>query len=463
MARRQQQADRALRPAMRSPGRPIPARHVERAFWRLIAQGKRSEDAAHEVGVSAPVGTRWFRHAGGMPPLSLSEPTGRYLSFCEREELALLKAQGLGVRAIARELRRDPGTISRELRRNAATRGGRLGYRASVAQWKAQTAARRPKPAKLLTNPRLKDYVQQRLSGQLQRPDGTAAAGPQTTWKGLNKPHRADRRWAMAWSPEQISARLVVDFPDDEDMRISHEAIYQALYIEGRGALKRELVACLRTGRALRKPRERSRNKPQGHVTADVVLSERPAEADDRAVPGHWEGDLIIGTDRSAIGTLVERSSRSTLLVHLPRLDGWGEKPYVKNGPSLGGYGAVAMNAALTASMTKLPEQLRKTLTWDRGKELSGHAQFALETGTRVFFADPHSPWQRPTNENTNGLLRQYFPKGTDLSRWSAEDLEAVAHALNNRPRKILGWRTPAEVFEEQLRSLQQAGVASTS
>ena len=177
----------------------------------------------------------------------------------------------------------------------------------------------------------------------------------------------------------------------------------------------------------MREPRARSRNKPQGHVTADVVLSERPAEADDRAVPGHWEGDLIIGTGRSAIGTLVERSSRSTLLVHLPRLEGWGEKPPVKNGPSLGGYGAVAMNAALTASMTKLPEQLRKTLTWDRGKELSGHAQFALETGTKVFFADPHSPWQRPTNENTNGLLRQYFPKGTDLSRWSAEDLEAVA------------------------------------
>ena len=197
-------------------------------------------------------------------------------------------------------------------------------------------------------------------------------------------------------------------------------------------------------------------------MTADVVLSERPAEADDRAVPGHREGDLIIGTGRSAIGTLVERSSRSTLLVHLPRLEGWGEQPPVKNGPSFGGYGALAMNAALIASVATLPQQLRKTLTWDRGKELSGHAAFALESGTRVFFADPHSPWQRPTNENTNGLLRQYFPKGTDLSRWTAEDLEAVAHALNNRPRKILGWRTPAEVFEAQLRSLQQPRVAST-
>ena len=301
---------------MRSPGRPDPSRVVQRQFWRLIATGITSAEAALAVGVSVPVGTRWFRHAGGMPPISLAEPTGRYLSFEEREEIAILHAQDPGVRPIARAIGRDPATISRELRRN---------------------------------------------------------------------------------------------------------------------------------------------------VTTDVVLSERPAEAEDRAVPGHWEGDLIIGTGRSAIGTIVERSSRSTLLVHLPRIEGWGEKPYVKNGPSLGGYGAIAMNAALTASMTKLPEQLRKTLTWDRGKELSGHAQFALETGTKVFFADPHSPWQRPTNENTNGLLRQYFPKGTDLSRWSAEDLEAVAYALNNRPRQTLGWKTPAEVFEEQLRSLQQPGVASTS
>jgi IS30 family transposase len=386
------------------------------------------------------------------------------LSFAEREEIALLKAQDKGVREIARTIGRDPGTVSRELRRNAATRGGKPVYRAVVAQWKAQQAAKRPKAAKLAGNEQLREYVQDRLAGNVHGPDGTIVPGPKTPpWKGLNKPHRQDRRWSTAWSPEQIAQRLKVDFPDDESMRISHEAIYQSLFIEGRGALKRELVTCLRTGRALREPRARSRNKPQGHVTADVVLSERPAEAEDRAVPGHWEGDLIIGTGRSATGTLVERSSRSTLLVHLPRMEGWGEKSYVKNGPSLGGYGAVAMNAALTASMTNLPEQLRKTVTWDRGKELSGHAQFALETGTRVFFADPHSPWQRPTNENTNGLLRQYFPKGTDLSRWSAEDLEAVSHALNNRPRKILGWKTPAEVFEEQLRSLQQAGVASTS
>ncbi|WP_443058227.1 IS30 family transposase, partial [Streptomyces sp. JWR5-1] len=433
---------------MRSPGRPEPSRAVQREFWRLIASGVTTVQAAEGVGVSAPVGIRWFRHAGGMPPISLDEPTGRYLSFAEREEIALLRAQELGVREIARRIGRDAGTVSRELRRNAATRGGKPVYRALVAQWKAQQAAKRPKTAKLAGNDELREYVQERLAGRVRRPDGTIVAGPRTpAWKGLNKPHRQDRRWATAWSPEQISHRLRVDFPDDESMRVSHEAIYQALFIEGRGALKRELVTCLRTGRALRTPRARSQNKPQGHVTADVVLSERPVEAGDRAVPGHWEGDLIIGTGRSAIGTLVERSSRSTLLVHLPRLEGWGEIPPVKNGTSLGGYGAIAMNAALTTSMTQLPEQLRKSLTWDRGKELSAHAQFAFDTGTKVFFADPHSPWQRPTNENTNGLLRQYFPKGTDLSRWSSTDLEAVAMAINNRPRKVLGWRTPAEVF----------------
>lgn len=461
--RRQWRADRALRPAMRSPGRPQPSRAVQREFWRVIATGVTTVEASMTVGVSWPVGARWFRHAGGMSPISLAEPSGRYLSFEEREEIAIFRAQGAGVRAIARRLGRDPGTISRELRRNAATRGGQKEYRATVAQWKAQEAAKRPKTAKMVANPRLRDYVQDRLAGQVRHPDGSVVAGPVAApWKGLNKPRRADRRWSSAWSPEQIARRLPIDFPEDDSMRISHEAIYQSLFIEGRGALKRELVAYLRTGRALRQPRERSRNKPQGHVTADVVLSERPAEAADRAVPGHWEGDLIIGTGRSAIGTVVERHSRATILVHLPRLDGWGEQPPVKKGPSLGGYGAAAMNQALTTSITALPEQLRKTITWDRGKELSGHAAFTLETGTKVFFADPHAPWQRPTNENTNGLLRQYFPKGTDLSRWSADDLAAIAYTLNNRPRKVLGWKTPAEVFDEQLRSLDQAGVART-
>ena len=244
-------------------------------------------------------------------------------------------------------------------------------------------------------------------------------------------------------------------------MRISHEAIYQALYVQGRGALRRELVACLRTGRALRVPRARTRQKTWAHVTPEVMISERPAEAEDRAVPGHWEGDLLIGLERSAIGTLVERTTRFTMLIHLPREDGYGIIPRTKNGPPLAGYGAVTMKNALASTMTTLPAQLRRSLTWDRGKELSAHAAFKVETGIPVYFADPHSPWQRGTNENTNGLLRQYFPKGTDLSRWSTEEIEAVATALNSRPRKTLGWKTPAEAFDEHLRSLQQAGVAT--
>ena len=434
------------------------------AFWVEIATGLLPEEAAAVVGVSQPVGARWFHNAGGMPPLDLNkQPSGRYLVFAEREEIALLKAQGNGVREIARQVGRDPGTISRELRRNAATRGGNLDYRASVAQWKADLAGRRPKIAKLVSNPRLHAYVQQRLSGQINRPEGTVIAGPVTgKWTGRNKPHRKDRAWVQAWSPEQIANRIKVDFPDDESMRISHEAIYQALYIQARGALKRELILCLRTGRALRAPRARSRRKTWAHVTPEALLSQRPAEAEDRAVPGHWEGDLIIGGERSAIGTVVERTTRFTMLVHLPREDGYGLIPRTKNGPALAGYGAISMKNALANSMSTLPGQLARSLTWDRGKEMSAHAQFKVETGIPVFFADPHSPWQRGTNENTNGLLRQYFPKGTDLSRWSAQDIEAVAHALNTRPRKTLHWKTPAEAFNEHLLLLQQTGVAST-
>ncbi|WP_431521115.1 IS30 family transposase [Citricoccus muralis] len=451
------------RDPMLSPGAPKSRRSVERQFWKEIATGVSSEEAAAAVGVSQAVGARWFRQGGGMTTITLAEPGGRYLSFVEREEIALLRTQKVGVREIARRLGRDASTVSRELRRNAATRGGKLQYRASVAQWKSELMSRRPKTAKLVNNPRLRTYVQERLDGRVRLPGSTVVDGPTVpVWRGRNKPHRGDRAWSIAWSPEQISQRLKIDFSDDDSMRISHEAIYQSLYIEGRGALKRELVAALRTGRSLRKPRARAQNKPQGHVTSDVVISQRPAEAADRAVPGHWEGDLTIGTNRSAIGTLVERKSRSTLLVHLPRLDGYGQQPRVKNGPALAGYGAEAMVKALTVSMAKLPQQLRKTITWDRGKELSDHAQFAVETGTKVYFADPHSPWQRPTNENTNGVLRQYFPKGTDLSRWSSEELEAVAYTLNNRPRKVLGWRTPSEVFSEQLESVEKTGVATT-
>ncbi len=464
MVRRQQDADRAIRVKLRSPGHPKFQRHVEVAFWEQIAKGLIPARAADAVGVSQPVGQRWFHNAGGMPPFDLKfTPSGRYLSFAEREEIALLRAQDKGVREIARAIGRDPGTVSRELRRNAATRSGKLDYRASVAQWKSDMNARRPKVAKLVANAQLHAYVQERLSGQITRPDGTVVPGPPPPrFTGNGKPHRKHRAWVRAWSPEQIANRISLDFPDDESMRISHEAIYQSLYVQGRGALKRELVWCLRTGRALRAPRERSRRKTWAHVTPETVISARPPEVDDRAVPGHWEGDLLIGLERSAIGTVVERTTRFTMLVHLPREDGYRHKETPKHGPALGGYGAITMKNALVNTMSTLPTQLARSLTWDRGKELSAHAQFKVETGIPVFFADPQSPWQRGTNENTNGLLRQYFPKGTDLSDWSAEEIEAVANALNTRPRKALGWRTPAEAFNEQLQSLQQVCVATT-
>ncbi len=459
-----QQKVRQYRGQIPSPGRPTVAWREDRVrFWAAVARGVMTEDAAVEAGVSAPVAFRWFRHAGGVNPALPPVVSGRYLSFAEREDIAIWHAQHLGVREIARRLGRDPSTVSRELRRNASTRTYRLDYKASVAQWHAERRARRPRIAKLAANDLLRQHVQDRLSGVIRTPGGKQVAGPPgPQWKGRNKPHRGDRRWVTAWSPEQIARRLPIEFPDDESMRISHEAIYQALYVQGRGALQRELVTCLRTGRALRVPRARTRQQAWGHVTAEVLISERPAEADDRAVPGHWEGDLIIGLQRSAIGTLVERTTRFTMLIHLPRQDGYGIIPRTKNGPALAGYGAVTMKNALATTITTLPEQLRRSLTWDRGKELSQHAQFKIETGVPVYFADPQSPWQRGTNENTNGLLRQYFPKGTDLSRWSAEEIEAVATALNDRPRKTLGWKTPAEALNEHLLLAQQAGVATT-
>jgi IS30 family transposase len=245
-------------------------------------------------------------------------------------------------------------------------------------------------------------------------------------------------------------------------MRISHEAIYQALYVQGRGALERELVACLRTGRSLRVPRARTKGRGKTFVSPEVMISQRPAEADDRAVPGHWEGDLIIGVHSSAIGTLVERTTRFTMLLHLPRMQGHGEGRRVKNGPALAGHGAEAVRDAIAASFTTLPEQLRRSLTWDQGAELAQHAQLRIDADLDIYFCDPHSPWQRGTNENTNGLLRQYFPKGTDLSRHSRGDLDAAAAALNSRPRKTLGWKTPAEALDEHLHSLEQGGVATT-
>ena len=419
-----------------------------------------------KIGVSQPVGSRWFRMAGGMAPSHLScssKPfSGRYLTLAEREEIALLRAQDVGVREIARRLGRAASTISRELRRNAATRGGTLEYRATTAQWHAERAARRPKAAKLGSHAALRSYVQERLAGHVVRSGGSAVIGPAVPWKGRRHGPRQHRRWAMAWSPQQIAERLRFDYPDDLTMRISHEAIYQALYVQGRGALKRELTQCLRTGRALRVPRARAQGRGKSFVTPDVLISERPAEAADRAVPGHWEGDLILGLNRSAIGTLVERTTRFTLLLHLPPMEGHGTQPRLKNGPALAEHGAEAVRDAITATITTLPAQLRRSLTWDQGAEMAQHMRLRIDAGLAIYFCDPHAPWQRGTNENTNGLLRQYFPRGTDLSLHHEEDLAAVAAALNGRPRKTLGWRTPAEALDVVLRSVQDA-VATTA
>src|SRR4051794_20245624 len=493
MTVRKRRSDRSGRSALPSPGRPSVARREDhRQFWAAIAAGRSSEDAAVGAGVSPAVGARWFRRAGGMPPSHLAPAakplSGRSLSFAEREEIAIWRAQRHGVREIARRLKRAPSTISRELRRNAATRSGGLAYRATTPQWHADRSAPRPKAAKLAINEPPRRYVQDRLAGGIIPPHGAAARGaglagtgppagrgperaggtggvrgPVVPWKGRRHGRRQDRRWATAWSPEQIARRLRLDFPDDETMRISHEAIYQALYVQSRGALRRELTACLRTGRALRVPRARSRGRGKSCIAPEILISQRPAEAADRAVPGHWEGDLIVGLGSSAIGTLVERTTRFTILLHLPRMAGHGCGVRTKNGPALAGHGAEAVRDAITRTITTLPEQLRRSLTWDQGAELSQHAQLRIDTGVQVYFCDPHSPWQRGTNENTNGLLRQYFPKGTDLSMYSAEDLAAVAIALNSRPRKTLGWRTPAEALDQFLRTTHIGRVATTT
>jgi len=451
-------SDQARRAKMRSPGRPpVLHRSERRPFWKAIVEGCSSEDAARMAGVSQPVGTRWFRECGGMPPSHLAVsaplPTGRYLSLMEREQIALLRIRGEGVREIARQLGRAASTISRELRRNAATRSGGFEYRAITAQWHADRAARRPKPAKLAVHARLRTYVQDRLAGRVAGTGGKSISGPMVRWNGRRHGPRRHRRWARAWSPEQIAHRLAIDFPEDSSMRISHEAIYQSLYIQGRGALRRELTACLRTGRTLRVPRERSARRGKSFVTSEILISERPAVVEDRAIPGHWEGDLILGLASSAIGTLVERTTRFTVLLHLPPLPGHKCQPRDKHGPALAGHGAEAVRDAITRVMRSLPEQLRRSLTWDQGAEMSQHARLRIDTGLQVYFCDPQSPWQRGTNENTNGLLRQYFPKGTDLSVHSTKELEAVALTLNTRPRKTLGWRTPAEALNDILRT----------
>jgi IS30 family transposase len=331
--------------------------------------------------------------ANGAGPVS-----GRYLSFAEREEIAVGVAAGEPVRVIAARLGRAPSTVSREIARNSSYRGR---YRALAAQARAEGRSRRPKTAKLAGNALLREWVQARLEER--------------------------------WSPEQISVMLKREFPGQAEMQVSHEAIYQAIYVQGRGALRRELAACLRTGRALRKPRRRAGQR-RSVIKDMVMISERPAEAADRAVPGHWEGDLIIGSHNSAIGTLVERSTRFVLLLHLPH-----------------GRDAAAVAEAMITAMASMPAQLRRSLTWDQGREMAAHAQVSMATDLAVYFCDPHSPWQRGSNENTNGLLRQYFPKGTSLAAHSKEHLDAVAAQLNSRPRKTLGWKTPAQALDEVL------------
>jgi IS30 family transposase len=375
---------------------------VQRRFWGLVRAGELVPVAAELAGVSSATGKRWFHQAGGVMP-SCEEPCGVRLSFAEREEIACLRAAGHGVRSIARHLGRNPSTVCRELRRvSASARRRPTPYRASVAQADADVKARRPKPTKLATNLVLRGEVQTRLQ----------------------RNH----------SPEQIARRLREDFPEDEEMRVSPETIYRSIYVQGRGGLRRELVKHLRTGRVQRKPRRRDGER-RGRIPGMINISERPAEVEDRAVPGHWEGDLIIGASGdSAIGTLVERMTGFVMLLHLPS-----------------DHGALAVQDAITVKMAELPEILRRTLTWDQGSEMANHVQIAAATDLDIYFCDPHSPWQRGTNENTNGLLRQYFPKGTDLSRHGPGYLDFVAAELNNRPRKRLDWKTPAEALDRLL------------
>lgn len=384
-------------------GRPAIPVAVQREFWVAVRSGMVVAEAAHAAGVSKTVAWRWFRHVGGvMPepfPASLPSQAVRRLSFQEREEIACLSAAGHGVRAIARAIGRSPSTVSRELRRGLVRR--KSGYRATVAQAVADRRSRRPKPRLFEAADRLREHVQNRL-------------------------HAKD-------SPEQISRRLELLFPDDIGMRVSHETIYRSLYVQGRAGLQRDLVRCLRTGRALRKPRRTTERR--GRIPGMVSITDRPAEVEDRAIPGDWEGDLITGAEnKSAIGTLVERATGYVMLLHLP-----------------GAHGAVEVEEEMIRVVADLPATLRRTLTWDQGQEMRNHARIAAATDMDVYFCDPGSPWQRGSNENTNGLLRQYFPKSTDLSGYHRDYLEFVAAQLNSRPRKRLGWKTPAEALDRLL------------
>jgi len=403
------------RTPMRSPGRPrVNQRAIKQAFWNRIAEGLRSEAAAVTCGVSQPLGPRWCREAGGMEPISLTPPSGRYLPFSEREELALLKAEQLWVREMARRLGRAPSTISLELPRNAATRGGTLQYRVTIAQWKAKRATTRPKAAKLAENGPLRTYVQAGLAGAITHAGGRSIPGPNVPWKGRHHGHRADRRWGTCWNPEQISQRLRVDFPHDETMRNSHETICQALYIQGRGALRRELTVCLRTGRALRVP-------------------QRPTVP----CPVHWEGDLILGLNSSAIGTLVERTTRLTMLLHLPPVPGYRPGARVKNGPALAGHGAEAVRDAIATKIVALPEQLRQSLTWDQGRGHPGARHGSHDRAAQAAEAALGRQPGDPAMSDATNPARQVLD---DLERVTYDDIRALAPADRGRLIELMRW-----------------------
>ena len=401
-------------------GRPGYPRAVWGVFWAGVREGLLVDEAAAVCGVSRPVAWRHYAASGGVSPrweTPVAAGAGGRLRPEEREEIALLRAAGHGVREIARVLGRQPSTISRELKRNTSPDGV---YRPTQAQRRADQRARQAglaaSPPKLATNLRLRRKVQAMLKENQ--------------------------------SPEQIAGRLRREFPEDLEMWVSHETIYQSLYVQGRGGLNRELTKHLRTGRSLRRPRKQTQTRNERATTArikDMVgIAERPAEVADRAVPGHWEGDLITGAEnKSAIGTLVERTTGYLILLHL-RDD----------------HTALTVQHAIAEAMARLPEQLRKTLTWDQGSEMANHAKIAEATGLDIYFCDPRSPWQRGTNENTNGLLRQYFPKGTDLSIHGPGILERVQIEMNNRPRKRLEYATPAEALDQLLSTQQTNGVA---
>ena len=371
------------------------------SFWAALQRGEFITDAAVEAGTYRKQGTRWVAACGGVRPRRGRGLKGRCLSFSEREEIALGRAGGESIRAIARRLGRSPSTVSRELRRNADRRDG--GYRATTAHALAYERASRPKPAKLAVNVALRERVQDDL---LRR-----------------------------YSPEQIAGRLRRQFPDQPEMWVSTETIYQSLYVQSRGALRRELTRCLRTGRSLRQPGRHAGQRKSRIVRDMVNISQRPPEADDRAVPGHWEGDLLIGKrNATAIGTLVERATGFAMLVPLPD-----------------GYRPEHVAPALAAKIQTLPEALRRSLTWDQGPEMRDWKQVQIDANIDVYFCDPHAPWQRGSNENTNGLLRQYFPKGTDFATVTEADLDTVADELNDRPRKRLGFAKPTEQIAELL------------